>query len=64
MTIGVQPNSRAAGADPAGRVVARPGRLTVGWLLAGVAAVLVATVAGLALGPVRLSPLVVPIRAS
>jgi iron complex transport system permease protein len=41
---------------PARPVVARPGRLTVGWLLAGVAAVLVATVAGLALGPVRLNP--------
>jgi iron complex transport system permease protein len=32
------------------------GRLRVRWLLAGVAAVMVATVAGLALGPVRLPP--------
>ena len=33
-----------------------PSRLRVPWLLAGVAAVLVAAVAGLALGPVRLNP--------
>jgi iron complex transport system permease protein len=37
-------------------VTVRPARLRVRWLLAGAAAVLVATVAGLTLGPVRLSP--------
>ena len=37
-------------------MVVRPARLTVGWLLAGFAAVLVAAVAGLAFGPVRLNP--------
>src|SRR5262245_2086192 len=34
----------------------QPARLRVGWLLAGVAAVIVAAVLGLALGPVRLNP--------
>ncbi len=37
----------------------RPARLTAGWLLAGVAAVLVAGLLGLALGPVRLNPVAV-----
>ncbi len=37
----------------------RPGRLTLGWLLAGLVAVLLAGVAGLALGPVRLNPVAV-----
>ncbi len=35
----------------------RPARLRLPWLLAGIAAVLVATLAGLAFGPVRLNPL-------
>ncbi len=35
----------------------RPARLTVGWLAAGVGAVVVASVLGLALGPVRLNPI-------
>jgi iron complex transport system permease protein len=34
----------------------QPARLKVRWLLAGVAAVLIALIAGLAIGPVRLSP--------
>ena len=37
----------------------RPARLTAGWLLAGVGAVLVAGLLGLALGPVRLNPVAV-----
>ena len=37
----------------------RPGRLTVGWVLAGVSTVIIAVLAGLALGPVRLNPLAV-----
>ena len=40
----------------------RPGRLTVRWLAAGLAAVLVAALAGLALGPVRLNPLAVAVQ--
>jgi len=40
----------------------RPGRLTVRWLLAGLAAVLVAALAGLALGPARLNPLAVAVQ--
>jgi iron complex transport system permease protein len=39
--------------------VIRPARLTAGWLLAGVGAVLVAGLVGLALGPVRLNPVAV-----
>lgn len=35
----------------------RPARLRLPWLLAGIAAVLVAAIAGLALGPVRLNPI-------
>jgi len=38
-------------------VVHRPGRVSLWWLLAGIGAVVVAGVAGLALGPVRLPPL-------
>lgn len=37
--------------------VAEPARLRLRWLAAGVAAVLVAAIAGLAIGPVRLSPI-------
>src|SRR5690606_27369562 len=42
---------------PGGVVTLRPGRIPAWWLLGGVGAVLVAGVAGLALGPVRLPPL-------
>jgi iron complex transport system permease protein len=41
----------------AGRGVAGPARLRLPWVAAGIAAVLVAGLAGLALGPVRLNPL-------
>jgi iron complex transport system permease protein len=40
----------------------RPGRLTVRWLVAGLAAVLVAALAGLAFGPARLNPLAVAVQ--
>ncbi|GAA1736760.1 FecCD family ABC transporter permease [Luedemannella helvata] len=44
------PTARPAGAAP------RPSRLPWGWLAAGVVAVILAAVAGLAFGPVRLNP--------
>ncbi len=53
------PTLRGATADPPQRRVAR---LTLGWLSAGVAAVIAAALAGLAIGPVRLDPRAVGIE--